>query len=721
MFRGNCIGGGGNNVAKAREGIEGLGDSKPRRVGGLEEDEAGERYGEEEADEDDRAVEEGGEGVGKHVAEEITGERTRRLRRVALTVCDATTITFRERNNEYHCRSVVPPIFLPPTTLVLPSHSGRIFLFDTSMALNGAQLLVHDEEALAQFRVDHRIPKNVVIERPGPDDNVDWVEGKGNRIPVRTWFIHQAGLRFPLNKLLKVVLSLCGLTFMQVSVNFVRTVLAVDALMQREELEFTAEDLLYVYCVVKPRKNSGTQMLEGNHYLHLRKPNQPHTRLVTDSLDKDQYLNDFIWILGQWEFFDGVPDLFSVPRYKGYVPIGFNSRFWRRSDWRSAAISTVNNCGRTHKVSDLLGYAPRPRSSLSDEVSDLFEGTSDELKRLIEEAEGDEGLEEETEVEDGEEVDQIPTAAPLVLPLIAIPPAQPQDPKPILVPSSKSDRADDFAIVEPQKIVKHSYNHSSNSSSSFRGDKEKMALKVKILGKEQGMRDKSAKRPEAPVPALPVVVEDQSIAPSSLEGVKRKGKQPTKGSSQQKKRKGAGSATGTPEIWAPQFIAVEFRKHVTFVDTTKDHETCVALGNVVMLPQDVADQATETTVEFRERFLTAPSNELGTCMKSNLPSFALVFFKMDGSLAWKELGISPDDPTWASPALPVQLPASLRRYSPIILLDFNEEEYATLPADEEDVNIAVVEVRAGIEETAEDGQDGAEGDRDGEAEGENLV
>ncbi|GFZ19784.1 hypothetical protein Acr_28g0004890 [Actinidia rufa] len=193
----------------------------------------------------------------------------------------------------------------------------------TDMALNRAQMLVRDSEALAQFRVDHRIPDDVVIERPGPNDDADCVEG-------------------------------------EVSVNFVRTMLlAVEALMQRERLEFTAEDLFHVYCVVKPRKNPETQMLEGNHYLRLRKPNQPQTRLVTDSPDKDQYLNGFIWVSGQWEFPVDEPDPFSVPRHRGYVPVGFNRRFWRRSDRCSATISAVNNCGRSRRQSPtLLGYGP---------------------------------------------------------------------------------------------------------------------------------------------------------------------------------------------------------------------------------------------------------------------------------------------------------------------------------------------------------------------------
>ncbi|GFZ19654.1 hypothetical protein Acr_28g0003590 [Actinidia rufa] len=571
-------------------------------------------------------------------------------------------------------------------------------------------MLVRDSEALAQFRVDHRIPDDVIIERPGPNDDADWVEGEGNRMSIRTWFIYQAGHRFPLSKLLKSVLSICGLTFMQVSVNFVRTVLAVEALMQREGLEFTVEDLFHVYCVVKPRKNPETQMLEGNHYLRLRKPNQPQTRLVTDSPDKDQYLNDFIWISGQWEFPVNEPDLFSVPRHRGYVPVGFNRRFWRRSDRCSAAISAVNNCGRSRKVSDLLGYIPlyrytiplraarqerpvlpplqirgpgsRPRSSLSDEVSDLFEGTSAELRRLLEEAEGessgssessssswdidlgDEALNEEAEVEDGEEVDQIPAAAPLIpAPLVLVP-------EPINLPSSDSD----VAIVEAREIVEHSYSHSDSSSAGSQLNAEIMAPKVRILGKKQAPTNEPPTLPEAPISSTPAPAEDQSTAPS-LMGGKRKGKQPAEGTSRPKRGKGEGSAAGTPSC-GPLSLPL--------------------WSSANKLPQRILPGTMRPVLRWATRKVW------WICLK--------------------ELQIPLDHPAWSFPAPPVQLPASPERYSPINLPDFNEEEYATLPAAEGNTNSVAVEAHAGIAETADRDRAGeAEGDRVLEAEGENLV
>ncbi|GFY87964.1 hypothetical protein Acr_05g0016030 [Actinidia rufa] len=334
---------------------------------------------------------------------------------------------------------------------------------------------------LAQFRVDHRIPDDVVIERSGPNDDADWVEGEGDRMPIRTWFIYQAGLRFPLSKLLRSVLAICGLTFMQVSVNFVRTVLAVEALMQREVLEFTADDLFHVYCVVKPRKNLETQMLEGNHYLRLRKPNQPQTRIQQTFLEEERP------VFGCNKCCEQLWTLRKVSNLLGYIPL-----------YRYTIPLRAAHQGRpVLPPLQIRGPGSRPRSSLSDEVSNLFEGTSAELRRLLEEAKGesstssessssswdidlgDEALNEEAEVEDGEEVDQIPPAAPLVLaPIFLVP-------EPINLPSSDSD----VAIVEPREIVEHSYSHSDSSSARSQLNAEVMAPKVRILGKKQVLLD----------------------------------------------------------------------------------------------------------------------------------------------------------------------------------------------------------------------------------------
>ena len=63
------------------------------------------------------------------------------------------------------------------------------------------------------------------------------------------------------------------------SVNFVRTVLAVDTLMQILDKPFSAEDLLHVYIVVRPKKEPDNPFYEDNHYLRLRKPDQPQKEI----------------------------------------------------------------------------------------------------------------------------------------------------------------------------------------------------------------------------------------------------------------------------------------------------------------------------------------------------------------------------------------------------------------------------------------------------------
>ncbi|GFY95034.1 hypothetical protein Acr_10g0004190 [Actinidia rufa] len=46
-------------------------------------------------------------------------------------------------------------------------------------------------------------------------------------------------------------------------------------------------------------KEPDTPYLKGNHYLYLKNPCQPQTRLVTDNLDKDLFIDEFVWVLGK--------------------------------------------------------------------------------------------------------------------------------------------------------------------------------------------------------------------------------------------------------------------------------------------------------------------------------------------------------------------------------------------------------------------------------------
>ena len=60
------------------------------------------------------------------------------------------------------------------------------------------------------------------------------------------------------------------------------------------EKPFNAEDLLHIYNMVWPKKESGIPFYEGNHYLRLRNPNQSQARFVTGNLDKDLFLDKFV-------------------------------------------------------------------------------------------------------------------------------------------------------------------------------------------------------------------------------------------------------------------------------------------------------------------------------------------------------------------------------------------------------------------------------------------
>ena len=80
--------------------------------------------------------------------------------------------------------------------------------------------------------------------------------------------------------MLKEVMARCRLTFMQVSINFIWTVLVVDTLMCLMDKLFNVEDLLHVYIVVRAKMELGNPFYTGNHYLHLKNPNQPQKRLV---------------------------------------------------------------------------------------------------------------------------------------------------------------------------------------------------------------------------------------------------------------------------------------------------------------------------------------------------------------------------------------------------------------------------------------------------------
>ena len=138
------------------------------------------------------------------------------------------------------------------------------------MELNRGQQLVHEDAALARFRRDHEIPNDVLVEQPCLNELASTVRGHDDRIPVHTWLMNQVGPRFSVSPMLNEVMARCGITFMQVSINFVRTVLVINTLMQMEGLSFSISNLLNVYTVVRPKREPDTKLFMENSYLRLR-------------------------------------------------------------------------------------------------------------------------------------------------------------------------------------------------------------------------------------------------------------------------------------------------------------------------------------------------------------------------------------------------------------------------------------------------------------------
>ena len=78
--------------------------------------------------------------------------------------------------------------------------------------------------------------------------------------------------------------------------------LAVDTLVRREGLHFTAFDLLHIYIMVRLKREVGANLLASHNYLWLRNNQQSWSILVTRSPDKDLFLEKIIWVSNNWEF-----------------------------------------------------------------------------------------------------------------------------------------------------------------------------------------------------------------------------------------------------------------------------------------------------------------------------------------------------------------------------------------------------------------------------------
>ncbi|GFZ07011.1 hypothetical protein Acr_18g0011810 [Actinidia rufa] len=117
--------------------------------------------------------------------------------------------------------------------------------------------------------------------------------------------------------------------------------------------------------------------------------------------------------------------------------------------------------------------------------------------------------------------------------------------------------------------------------------------------------------------------------------------------------------------------------------------------------QEVSDLKAFACGEVYKKLFDRAFERAGDVYERQLAELRPGIFQEGWLACLKELQIPLDHPAWSSPAPLVQLPASPERYSPINLPDFNEEEYATLPADEGNINTAAVEAHAGVAETVD--------------------
>ncbi|GFS42078.1 hypothetical protein Acr_00g0077960 [Actinidia rufa] len=218
----------------------------------------------------------------------------------------------------------------------------------------------------------------------------------------------------------------------------------------------------------------------------------------------------------------------------------------------------------------------------------------------------------------------------------------------------------------------------------------------------------------------------------------------------------------------PKIYVAELGRLVTTAYTSKDHNTCLALEQVVMLPQDVADLDVEDSTEFgnlmvmqhvqnEEILLQSQEGQHESDLKEAKDAIAMSKLEADvaqeklhkalhdldelykvyervfnhgynragdfyerqvaklhpnifqeGWLAYlKELGTPAEHPGWIVAALEPELMHLPKGYSPLILPGFKEEEYMNQLIEEGNEGLAEVDVaNKGNELRAREGEEG---------------
>ncbi|GFY87931.1 hypothetical protein Acr_05g0015700 [Actinidia rufa] len=116
--------------------------------------------------------------------------------------------------------------------------------------------------------------------------------------------------------------------------------------------------------------------------------------MLTKNSDKNLYLDEFVWISSNWEFWPGDDGLWAFPRTNVRINDGFNSNYKIHSESCKVAIRHVNN---SQEPRDNKLNTPALKTDLSADTS------MKKLLTAIVEAEGEEEMEQEVEEEVEEE------------------------------------------------------------------------------------------------------------------------------------------------------------------------------------------------------------------------------------------------------------------------------------------------------------------------------
>ncbi|GFY82979.1 hypothetical protein Acr_02g0012190 [Actinidia rufa] len=301
--------------------------------------------------------------------------------------------------------------------------------------------------------------------------------------------------------------------------------------------------------IVWPKNVLGNPFYEGNHYLCLRKPNQPQTRLVTGNPDKDMFLDEFFWVSGSWEFRAGDDGPWSFSRYNGRLPDKFNNRFKRHSDRCKEAIRAANNKQDSRDIDVLLAYEPYYQHKIChsspNPLDNKEEESDDAASRLVLNKRQDRVV---------SVVKPVDAALPISV-------------------SRSDDEHSDVLKVAPAA------NPNPSIATALHVPPKAIDLVVGLAKTIMGV--------------------SSSPLEASLSG-KLKGKEllarlPKK---PQLKIGETGSIAAT-ELWKSEFSAFELGRQVTVADSIQDHDTSVALARAVMLPNDVATLSEEDNETMR--------------------------------------------------------------------------------------------------------------------------